>query len=129
MLHCPTCEREAQLLCPVLDDESLVAPGWSLTLSVAYLVARGFHAEAVDVLFAELQAHASVRSMAVGLELVRAHVTDAAKRAGREGKEGDGAALAVYESALQLMDAESLGKPARVGAGKPTAQPVRGRKR
>ena len=124
LLHCSACEKEVQSLLPV-EEESMIAPGWSLTLSLAYLIAKGFHPAAVDLLFAELQTHPSFRSMDVGLELVRAHLTDAAKKAG---KEGNNAALDVYQSAIQLMDAESLGKPAK-SASKPTAQPVKARKR
>ena len=120
VFRCPAFEKEVQLLYPVVED-SLVARGWSLPLSLAYLVAKGFHSEAVAVLFDELQMQPSFRSTEVGLELVRAHLTDGMKKVS---KEGNSAALDAYQSALQLMDAESLGKPAKSGS-KPIAQPVK----
>ena len=138
VLSCSACERELLSVFPVVDD-TWVAASWAsdkVPLSLAYLAVKGFfHPGAVDVLFDVLQTHPSFRSTEVGLEMVRAHLTDAARAASTAMKAGKGETVAkgreVYESALQVMDAQQLGQPvlSQPRKAQPIAQAVKARKR
>ena len=110
-----------------VEQESWVADGWSLPLSLGYLVRRGFHGEAVALLFEARQTQAAFRSADVGLELLKGELEDAGKEA-RKQKRVE--AVAVYEDALQIMEVAQLGKPVnKQSRAVPVAAAVMGRKR
>ena len=67
-----------------VEEESWVAQGWSLPLSLGYLVRRGFHGEAVALLFDFLQTQAAFPLVGRGAGAVEGR----ADRRSEEGEEG-----------------------------------------
>ena len=106
LVRCAECDAALAIRFPLEKSVDRVAER-AFAVSVAALVVRRLYPEAVAVLFAVLHTHSQLRSMELGLELVRAHVADAEKKVGATGEERQ-----LCQKAMQVLNEDQLGLPA-----------------